>query len=71
MPVGHVAPLHEELPLPAAHQRGGVGGVGGEVSGAGDRRGGWQLPPFPRQHLLDFALHVGTLSGRGEGEEDI
>lgn len=64
VPVRHVGPLGEELPLRAPCQRGGIGGVGREVWRAGDWCGGRSVAPPPREDLLDLPLHWRTLQDR-------
>ena len=63
VPVRHVGPLDEELPLRPPCQRGGIGGVGCKVWRARDRCGGRSIAPPPRQDLLDLPLHGWTLQG--------
>lgn len=64
VPIRHVGPLGEELPLRAPCQRGGIGGVGREVRRAGHRCGGGSVAPPPCEDLLDLPLHWRTLQGR-------
>ena len=69
VPVRQTRPLHEELPLGAALERGcGQGVVGCPVGVGGQLSRQRRLPPRPVQNLLYFTFQGGTLQERPEVE---
>lgn len=64
VPVGHILPFNEELPLRATSQWLGVRNTSWEVTGPRHRGRERRFTPAPGQDLLHLTFHSRTLEGK-------